>query len=176
MRSPWIALEGPKSSCQCSYKRQRRGCAHTGGEGHMQTGARMSHKTKAAWSPQKSRKRRKKRDSPLETSEAAWPCRHLDSRAERIKFCCFKPPNLWESVIPQIWEEPGTSRVGLYCVGTPSCHQSQQVNTFLGKQGRVMWGMKDHRKKGASPAWAGSTHPGVSVVRESRLHLVILLC
>ena len=27
----------------------------------MQTGARMSHKTKAAWSPQKSRKRKKKK-------------------------------------------------------------------------------------------------------------------
>ena len=46
----------------------------------METGTGMSHKTRDAWSSQKSRKRKKKeRDSPLETSEIAWSCRHLDS-------------------------------------------------------------------------------------------------
>lgn len=41
---------------------------------------------------------------PVESPQGVWSCQHLDfgllaSRCERIKFCCWRPPNPWDSII-----------------------------------------------------------------------------
>lgn len=67
---------------------------------------------------------------------------------------------MWESVIPQIWEEPGTPGAVLYSVGALSCHQSHQVlNTFLGEAGRSDVGDEGSQKEGDKPSLGGEHSP-----------------
>lgn len=148
MRSPWIALEGPKSSRQCLYKRQReRTCTHRRREVICRCGSKNEPQDKGCMESPEIQEEEKKGDSPLlETSRAAWPCRHLDSRAERIKFCCLSHQTC--GICYTDLEEPDSPRVGLYSVGTPSCHQSQQVNTFHQEQGRSDVGDEGSQKGG----------------------------
>lgn len=54
-----------------------------------------------------------KKGFSAETSEAAWPCRHLDSEL-REEICCFKPPNPVE-LHTMTWENPGTQGWTVQC-------------------------------------------------------------